>query len=258
MPVLLFLFLCTEHEIKTVVPIVVDRDVFVVGVHNEITASRFVVLVNKPALDAVHQLRSNVLARKLAVYAETTDQDRWVDQVAFLLGHIFADALPSGVGKMVGEDTRVGYSKGTDDFVRVVDLEKGVSLSHQLFRVIKIIRGEEFVEVFISAAERRASGNNLRGEWYAGAPVVQKGHLPDSLSSLIRLALAASKLRHISRSAEKSMRPRLRAFSSAVRIKRTAASPDRTGMLLIARAMSNLPSAAYYSKNRWSCAILSP
>lgn len=170
--ILLFLFLGTEHEIKTVVAIVADWDVFVVGVYDEITASRFVVLVNEPALDAVHQLCSDVLARKLAVYAETTDQDRRVDQVALLLGDVSADSLSSGVGKMVGEDARVGYRKGTDDFVRIVDFEKGIGLSHQLFRVIKIIRCEEFVEVFVSAAERRASGNNLRGEWYAGAPIV--------------------------------------------------------------------------------------
>ena len=101
----------------------------------------------------------------------------------------------------------------------------------------------------------------------AGAPVVQKGHLPDSLSSLMRLAFDASKLRHTSRSAEKSMQPRLRAFSSAVRTKRIAASPDKTGMLLIARAISELPFAAYYSKNWrnvlggnhttvWDCAVL--
>ena len=89
----------------------------------------------------------------------------------------------------------------------------------------------------------------LRGERNAGAPVVQKGHLPDSLSSLMRLAFDASKLRHTSRSAEKSMQPRLRAFFSAVRTKRIAASPDKTGMLLIARAISDLPFAAYYSKN---------
>ena len=82
------------------------------------------------------------------------------------------------------------------------------------------------------------------------SPVVQKGHLPDSLRTLMRLAFAASKLRHTSRSAEKSMQPRLRAFSSAVRTKRIAASPDKTGMLLIARAISELPFAAYCSKNR--------
>jgi hypothetical protein len=46
------------------------------------------------------------------------------------------------------------------------------------------------------------------------------------------------------------MRPRLRAFSSAVRTKRIAASPDKTGMLLIARAISDLPFTAYYSK-KW-------
>ena len=42
----------------------------------------------------------------------------------------------------------------------------------------------------------------------------------------------------------------MRTFSSAVRTKRIAASPDKTGMLLIARAISELPFAAYYSKNR--------
>jgi len=35
-----------------------------------------------------------------------------------------------------------------------------------------------------------------------------------------------------------------------VRTKRIAASPDKTGMLLIARAISELPFAAYHSKNR--------
>jgi hypothetical protein len=46
------------------------------------------------------------------------------------------------------------------------------------------------------------------------------------------------------------MQPRLRAFFSAVRTKRIAASPDKTGMLLIARAISELPFAAYCIKNR--------
>jgi hypothetical protein len=64
----------------------------------------------------------------------------------------------------------------------------------------------------------------------------------------MRRAFVDSKSRHALRSAEKSMCPRRRAFFSAVRTKRTAASPDRTGMLLIARAMPNLPFATYYTK----------
>ena len=147
------------------------------------------------------------------------------------------------------EDACVGHGESADDFAGIVDFEKGVGLAHQLFRVIEIIRCKELVKVFVAATERSASGNYIRSERNAGAPVVQKGHLPDSLSSLTRVAFAASKLRHTSRSVEKSMQPRLRAFSSAVRTKRAATSPDKTGMLLIARAISDLTFAAYYSRN---------
>jgi len=248
--VLLLLFLGAEHEIKAVVFVVADWNVFVVGVHDEIAASSLVVLVNKPAFDALHQLPADVLAQELAVDAESSDQYCRIDHVALLLRHVLPDAFPSRVRKVVREDARVGDCKGADDFTRIVDFKKGVCLPHQLSRVIEIIRRKELVKVFVAAAERSASGNYLRGERNAGAPVVQKGHLPDSLSSLMRLAFDASKLRHTSRSAEKSMQPRLRAFFSAVRTKRIAASPDKTGMLLIARAISDLPFAAYYSKNR--------
>ena len=197
----------------------------------------------------LHQLRTDVLAQELAVDAEPSDQDRRIDHVALLLRHVLSDAFPSRVRKVVREDACVGHGESADDFAGIVDFEKGVGLAHQLFRVIEIIRCKELVKVFVSAAERSASGNYLRGERNADAPVIQKGHLPDSLSSLMRLAFDASKLRHTSRSAEKSMQPRLRAFFSAVRTKRIAASPDKTGMLLIARAISDLPFAAYYSSN---------
>ena len=72
----------------------------------------------------------------------------------------------------------------------------------------------------------------------------------------MRLAFVASKLRHTSRSAEKSMHPRWRAFSSAVRTNRCAASPDSMGMLLIARAISNFLFAVYYSKKSVRCGEL--
>ena len=249
MAIQFFLFLCAEHEIKAVVLVVSDRDVFVVGIHDEIAASGLVVLVDEPALDAVHQFGSDMPVQELAVDAEPPDQHRRIDHVALLLRHVLSDAFPSCVRKMVGEYACVGDRKGANDFTRIVDFKKGVCLSHQLPCVVEIVRGEEFVKVFVSAAERGAGGDDLRGKRNAGAPVVQKGHLPDSLSSLTRRAFADSKSCHTLRSAEKSMRPRRRAFLSAVRTKRTAASPDRTGMLLIARAISDLPFAAYYTKN---------
>lgn len=103
-------------------------------VHDEVAASCLVVFIDKPALDAHHHFRSDVLAQELAVDAESSDQNCRIDHVALLLRHI----------------------------------------------------------------------------------------LPNTF---------------------------LRAFSSAVRTKRTAASPDKTGMLLISSAMSDLPSAMHYSKN---------
>ena len=102
MAILLFLFLGTEHEIKAVVLVVADGDVFVVGVHDEVAASRFVVIVNKPAFDALHQLRSDVSAQEFAVDAEPSNQDCRIDHVAFLLRHIFSNALPSRIRESLG------------------------------------------------------------------------------------------------------------------------------------------------------------
>ena len=149
--------------------------------------------------------------------------------------------LFAGIREMVCEYAGVGDSKCADDFARIFNFNKGVCLPNQLFCIIAIIRGEELVKILVAATEGSACGNYFWGEQDAGASAVQKGHLPDSLSSLTRVAFSDSKLRHISRLAEKSTLPRLRAFSSAVRTKRIAASPDKTGMLLIASAMSCVP-----------------
>ena len=248
--ILFFLFFGAEHKIKAVVFVVADGDFFVIGIYDKVTASRLVVFVDEPAFDALHQLRSNALAQELAVDTEPSDQDSRIDHVALLLRHTLPNALPSRVWKMVREYACIGDCKCADDFARIVNFKEGVGLAHQLLGVVEIIRCKELVKVFVSAAERSASGNYIWCERNADALVIQKGHLPDSLSFLTRLAFSDSKLRHISRSTEKSMRPRLRAFSSAVRTKRIAASPDKTGMLLIARAISDLPFTAYYSKKR--------
>ena len=248
--ILFFLFFGAEHKIKAVVFVVADGDFFVIGIYDKVTASRLVVFVDEPAFDALHQLRSNALAQELAVDTEPSDQDSRIYHVALLLRHILSNALPSRVWKMVREYACIGDRKCADDFAGIVNFKEGVGLAHQLLGVVEIIRCKELVKVFVPAAERSASGNYIWGERNADALVIQKGHLPDSLSFLTRLAFSDSKLRHISRSTEKSMRPRLRAFSSAVRTKRIAASPDKTGMLLIARAISDLPFTAYYSKKR--------
>ena len=58
----------------------------------------------------------------------------------------------------VCEDACIRHGEGADDFAWIVDFKKGVGLAHQLFRVIKIIRCKKLVKVFVSAAERGASG----------------------------------------------------------------------------------------------------
>ena len=88
MAILLFLFFGAEHEIKAVVFVVADRYVFVVGVHDEISASSFVVLVNKTALYAVHEFCSDVFAHELTIDAKPSDQNCRIDHVALLLRHV--------------------------------------------------------------------------------------------------------------------------------------------------------------------------
>ena len=235
------LLFCAKHEVEAVLAVVFERRGFVVGIHDKIATSGLVLIIDEPALDAVHKLRAYMSAHIAAVYAEASDKNGWVYHVAFGLRYGFADTFSAGVREMVCEYAGVGDCKCADDFARIVNFKKSVCLPHQLFRVIEIIRGEELVKILVAATERSACGDYFWGKQDADASVIQKGHLPDSLSFLTRLAFFDSKLRHISRLKEKSTLPRLRAFFSAVRTKRIAASPDRTGMLLIASAISYVP-----------------
>ncbi len=246
--VLPLLFLGAEHKTEPVAEIVFARHGFVVSIDHEIAASRLVVFVYEPALDAVHQLGSDVLAHKFAVHAEAPNQNGGIDHVALLLRNSLADSLFPCIRKVVCENAGIGHRECADNFPWIRDLKERVRFSHQLPGIVQVVRGEELVKILVSATKWLASGNYALGERNTEALVLQKGHLPAFFKAVMRRAFSVSKSRQSRRTDVKSTHPRLRAFFCAARTNRRAASPDRTGMLLIASAISNEPFGEYYSK----------
>ena len=120
------LLLCAKHEVETVLAVVFDRRGFVVGIHDKIATSGLVLIIDEPALDAVHKLRAYMSAHIAAVYAEASDKDGWVYHVAFGLRYGFADTFSAGVREMVCEYAGVGDCKCADDFARIVNFKTRV------------------------------------------------------------------------------------------------------------------------------------
>lgn len=246
--VFLFLLFGAEHEAEAVVKIVVERRGFVVGVNDKVPASSLVGRFDKPFLDVAHQFRANVFALVVDINAKPSDKDCGIDHVAFGGRDVLADLFSARIRQMVCENAGVGHGEGADDVVCQAGFNKGIGFAEKLIVVGGVIAAEEIVQVGISATERCASFDDVLRQNHADAAVFQKGHLPDAFSEAMRCSFTRSKSFQIACCAEKSMQPRFRSASSAARTNRSATSPDKTGILLIANAILFKPFGVDYSK----------